>query len=113
VKLERALRSITALIVESCDPEAVLLFGSYAKGLDTPDSDLDLLVVGEFRESHHPRGLEVRELMRRFPIRIDLHFVTPAEVRAAPADPQGFLSSALTSSIPLYRKGADGQGATA
>lgn len=32
-------------VVGACEPEAVLLFGSVARGDDGPDSDLDLMVV--------------------------------------------------------------------
>jgi predicted nucleotidyltransferase len=108
VKLERALRGITALIVQCCDPEAVLLFGSYAKGQDNLDSDLDILVIGGFRGSPHLRAHEVRELLRRYPIRIDLHLVTPEEVAVESRKPYGFLSSALASSRVMYKKAEKG-----
>jgi uncharacterized protein len=108
VKLERALRSITALIVQCCDPEAVLLFGSYAKGQDNLDSDLDFLVVGDFRDSPYLRGHEVRGLLRRYPIRIDLHLVTPEEVAAESRKPHGFLNSVMASGRILYKKAGEG-----
>ena len=104
MKPDQALRSITALIVQGCDPEAVLLFGSYAKGQNNLDSDLDFLVIGNFPESRHLRGHEVQELMRRYPIRIDLHLVTPEEVAIESRKPYGFLSSVLASSVTLYQR---------
>jgi predicted nucleotidyltransferase len=104
MKLERALHSITDLIVQCCDPEAILLFGSYAKGQDSPDSDLDILVIGDFRESPYLRGREIRELLRRYPIRIDLHLVTPEEMKAESRKPYGFLHSVLASSVMIYQK---------
>lgn len=104
MKLEQALRSITALIVRCCDPEAVLLFGSYAKGQGDPDSDLDFLVIGDFRESPYLRTHEVRELLRCYPIRIDLHLVTPEEVAVESRKPYGFLSSVLASGRIMYEK---------
>jgi len=36
---------MTAVIVQEVDPEAIVLFGSYATGQATPDSDVDLLVI--------------------------------------------------------------------
>lgn len=42
-KLDRAVRRI----VEIAKPQLVILFGSYAEGRATEDSDLDLLVVAE------------------------------------------------------------------
>lgn len=108
MKLEKTLRSLTALIVECCDPEAVLLFGSYAKGQGNLESDLDLLVIGDFPESPYLRGHEVRELLLRYPIRIDLHLVTPDELDGESRKPYGFLSSVLTSSRIIYKKAGKG-----
>jgi predicted nucleotidyltransferase len=45
------LRRVTPLIVTACDPEKIMLFGSYAKGQQNRDSDLDILVIGDFRGS--------------------------------------------------------------
>ena len=108
MKLEQPLRSITELIVQCCDPEAVLLFGSYAKGQYNLDSDLDLLVIGDFRKSPFLRGLEVRELLRRYPICIDLHLVTPEEMAAESRKPHGFISSVLSSSRIMYERAGEG-----
>ena len=108
MNIEQVLHSITALIVQCCDPEAVLLFGSYAKGQDNLNSDLDLLVIGDFRESPYLRGHEVRALLRRYPIRIDLHLVTPNEVAVESRKPHGFLSSVLASSRTIYEKAEKG-----
>lgn len=104
MKPERALRSITGLIVRCCDPEAVLLFGSYAKGQENRHSDLDILVIGDFRESPHLRGHELRELLGRYPLRIDLHLVTPEEMAVDSCKPYGFLSSVCGSGVRLYTR---------
>ena len=108
MKLEQALRSITELIVQCCDPEAVLLFGSYAKGQDNLDSDLDILVIGDFLEAPRLRGHEAQGLLQRYPIRIDLHLVTPEEVAIESRKPYGFLSSVLASSRIIYKKADEG-----
>lgn len=42
---EATIQQVKACIVEACDPEAILLFGSAARGEARPGSDLDLLVV--------------------------------------------------------------------
>lgn len=44
---EDMLQEITREIVDTVDPVAVILFGSYAKGVAGPNSDLDFLVVEE------------------------------------------------------------------
>jgi uncharacterized protein len=104
MKLAGVLGRITALIVQTCDPETIVLFGSYAKGQENAESDLDILVIGNFYASHFLRGQELRELLHRYPMRIDLHVVTPQEVAAEAARPLGFLRSALASGIILYSR---------
>jgi len=42
---EELLTRIVDTIVKEADPEQVYLFGSYARGQATDDSDLDLLIV--------------------------------------------------------------------
>lgn len=39
------IRGLAARIVRRFRPERVILFGSYAYGTPTPDSDIDLLVI--------------------------------------------------------------------
>jgi predicted nucleotidyltransferase len=39
------LDEVLALIVSEASPERVILFGSYARGDNTPHSDIDLLIV--------------------------------------------------------------------
>lgn len=104
MKPEGVLRRITALIVQSCDPERVVLFGSYAKGQANVDSDLDILVIGDFHGSQFLRGRELHELLHQYPIRIDLHLVTSDEVTMELQSPFGFLSSVLASGLCLYSR---------
>ena len=42
---EALLNEMTAVIVREVNPEAIVLFGSYASGRATADSDVDLLVI--------------------------------------------------------------------
>jgi len=102
MKIDGVLQKITALIVQSCNPERIVLFGSHAKGQANLESDLDILVIGDFHKSRFLRGQELRELLHFYPIRIDLHVVTQEEVDAESVRPFGFLSSALASGMCLY-----------
>ena len=42
---EKAIRQAVKRIVRAAQPNKVILFGSYARGDFTPDSDLDLMVI--------------------------------------------------------------------
>ncbi len=58
----------------------VVLFGSYARGAATDDSDVDLLVIVPFEGKSAPRSVEMRMKLRpAFPV--DLIVRTPETVR--------------------------------
>lgn len=103
-KLEKTLRSITDIIVQHCEPDEIILFGSYAKGCDRLDSDLDILVIGDFRQSKFIRNLELNELLNQFPIRIDIHLLTSGEFEIECQKPFLFLNTLQFQSISLYKK---------
>ena len=43
--LKSAIRRMVEQIVDAFHPEKVILFGSHARGMATPESDVDVLVV--------------------------------------------------------------------
>jgi len=70
-------------IVSELRPEKIILFGSYAYGTPTPDSDVDLFVVMETEAKQAERYRTVSTLLhpRRFPV--DIIVRTPKEVDEA------------------------------
>ena len=70
-------------IVSELKPEKIILFGSYAYGKPTPDSDVDLLVVietnGKNKEMYHA----VSSLLYPREYRVHIVVKTPKEVEAA------------------------------
>jgi predicted nucleotidyltransferase len=61
-------------------PEKIVLFGSYAYGTPTEDSDLDLLIIKETELPRRMRGREVRKHLRGMKIAVDLLVYTNQEV---------------------------------
>ena len=60
-------------------PERIILFGSYAYGTPTADSDVDLLVVMSFEGDSARKAAEIRRVVRAgFPV--DLLVRTPAQL---------------------------------
>lgn len=59
--------------------ERVILFGSYARGEITEDSDVDLLVVAETSLPAHKRYTAVRRLVVDVPAAFDIIVKTPNE----------------------------------
>jgi uncharacterized protein len=82
-------------LVAAAQPLQVLLFGSVARGVDGPDSDLDLLVVLPEVDRHRRHELTVR-LARAIsaPVPVDLLVTDPAEI-AERGDLPGILRVAL------------------
>ena len=68
-------------IVSELKPEKIILFGSYAYGNPTPDSDVDLLVIMKTKAREIDRYIAVSNLLypRQFPV--DILVKTPKEVK--------------------------------
>src|SRR6266508_6843292 len=77
------LPSAIERIVSELKPEKIILFGSYAYGDPTPDSDVDLLVIMKTKAKEIDRYVAVSNLLypRQFPV--DILVKTPKEVEAA------------------------------
>jgi predicted nucleotidyltransferase len=66
-------------IQEALHPKKIVLFGSYADGRATEDSDIDLLVVAETSLPDAKRYGWVRQLLRDIPAAFDIVVKTPTE----------------------------------
>ena len=83
-------------------PEKIILFGSYAEGTPTEDSDVDLLVVMAISESQSRRqAVEIRQrIPRRF--RMDLIVRSPEEIAYRVAHNDWFLREIMQQGQVLY-----------
>ncbi len=61
------------------EAERVILFGSYARGTVTDDSDVDLLVVADTNLPPRERYAAVRRLVADVPVSFDIVVKTPEE----------------------------------
>ena len=55
------IKNISASIVREFNPKQIVLFGSYAWGAPTPDSDVDLLVILPFEGKSWQMATAIRE----------------------------------------------------
>ena len=76
--LPKAVKRLAA----NLKPDKIILFGSYAYGNPTPDSDVDLLVIMKTRAKEIDRFVAVSNLLypREFPV--DIIVKTPKEIEA-------------------------------
>ena len=90
-------------VAEKFKPEKIVLFGSYAHGQPTEDSDVDLLVVMEHKGKSSEQALAIRRAVRRsFPL--DLIVKTPRETKARLKQHDVFITSAMTQGRTLYER---------
>jgi predicted nucleotidyltransferase len=92
-------------IVLNLNPEKIILFGSYAYGNPTPDSDVDLLVIMRTKAKDVDRYVAVSNLLypRQFPV--DILVKTPREIeKESRKKGNFFLREILTKGKVLYER---------
>jgi len=60
-KIADRLLPYLRVIVQQFNPQRIILFGSYAYGQPRPDSDVDLLIVKELRQSPLKEAIAIRQ----------------------------------------------------
>ncbi len=74
------IQQVSDEIARRFQPERIILFGSYAYGTPTEDSDVDLLVVMPFEGRKSQQAIEIRRAVRaKFPM--DLIPITPERLK--------------------------------
>jgi predicted nucleotidyltransferase len=106
---DELLREVTERIVEALAPERVTLFGSYAHGKPTPDTDVDLLIVMESDERLSKRRRAVSHLFREHPFPMDIIVRTPQEMRRSLERVDPFIHDILQRGKVLYDRSTRGQ----
>jgi predicted nucleotidyltransferase len=88
--VSKTLPQAVKKIAETLKPEKIILFGSYAYGNPTPDSDVDLLVIMNTTAKQTERYLAVSRVLspRQFPV--DIIVKTPAEIKYALSNKENF-----------------------
>lgn len=68
----RLIRKMTNQIVEKFNPDAIILFGSYADGNPNANSDVDLLVIMETPQGELETALEISRALQPLPFSVDI-----------------------------------------
>lgn len=93
-------------IVKHLQPERVILFGSYATGLQGPGSDVDLLVVVRMKGAKRSKEVELYRLLAGIGLPKDIVVVTPDDVEEYRHVPGTIIQSALEQGKVLYERSA-------
>lgn len=106
---ERDLATLTRRLVRVFHPQLIILFGSRAYGKPRPDSDLDLLLVMDDVTSKGRRSGEIRAQLRSFPVSLDVHTRTLAELTRRLAMGDDFIQEIVGRGEQIYpKRGANG-----
>ena len=98
------IRKAAQKIVDEVDPEKIILFGSFAYGEPTPDSDVDLLIIMHSKLRPHARTVLVSEVLNPRPFPVDLIVRTPAEVEERLRMRDCFFEEILSKGKVLYER---------
>lgn len=102
----KILDDIVRRLSRDYEPEQMILFGSYAYGEPTDESDIDLLIVKDTGESPLQRWTNVRKLVSD--LRIGFAFsplvVTPSELEKQLKKGDSFFEDILVKGKKLYAR---------
>jgi predicted nucleotidyltransferase len=90
--------------VDAVHPEKIILFGSFAYGKPTPDSDVDLLVIMESDQGVHARMVQLSKILSPRPFPVDLITRTPAELQERLGIGDCFFKEVMTKGKVLYER---------
>lgn len=101
-EIERMVRTV----VTGFNPEMVVLFGSYARGEAGPNSDVDLLVVMDVKQTRRRAATEIDRALAGRSLPLDLIVVTPEDVRQRRHSVGTIIAPALDEGRILYQRDA-------
>jgi predicted nucleotidyltransferase len=76
---QEQLDEIKRRIVENFKPQKIILFGSYANGTPTEDSDVDLLIIKDSELPARIQNRKVRKILTGLKIPVDVIVKTTKE----------------------------------
>ena len=95
------IRTVSRQMAREFRPHQIVLFGSYAQGKATKDSDVDLLVVLPFKGNPVHKSVQIRMKIRP-PFPMDLLVRTPKTIRERVAMGDSFVQDILQNGKVLY-----------
>lgn len=103
--IEKAkINEIVSKIALHFDPDKIILFGSYASGNATNDSDLDLLIIQETELPRHKRSFNIQKSLKGSMIPMDILVYTSKEFEDERNQKNSFLHSLIQNSEILYER---------
>ncbi|HAB50620.1 MAG: hypothetical protein A2315_05800 [Ignavibacteria bacterium RIFOXYB2_FULL_35_12] len=103
-EIDKVTKQIVSKLRAQYDPEKVILFGSYARGNATSDSDIDLLIIKDTNLRFIDRWVAVQKILsdssRKFAI--ETLVLTPHEIEERLSHDDQFIEEILQHGKVLY-----------
>ena len=102
--IKTLIQRITKKIASKYKPDKIILFGSYAYGKPTKDSDVDLLIIKKTKARHIDRAIKIREIIKdenRF-VAIEPLVYNPQEISKRIEMEDDFIITIMEKGVVLY-----------
>jgi len=97
------IQQISDIIVENIHPCKIILFGSYARGDATDDSDLDLLIVKKEVSNKRAEMVQARRLLSPLRVPVDILVASEDHLNSSWKDyPGTYLYDVTREGVVLY-----------
>lgn len=97
----RTIRTYCDAVAREFQPRKIVLFGSYAYGQPTPDSDVDLLVILPFRGNDVAKAIQIRSRFQT-PFPMDLLVRKPKFIVTRLRERDMFIEQIMTQGRVMY-----------
>jgi uncharacterized protein len=101
----RDIEQVARRLGDAANAESVILFGSYARGNPSENSDVDFLVIAPSDQPRFKRSRELYQLFKPYPFGMDILVYTPEEVHQDKANPLTFIAAVMKEGKVVYARG--------
>ena len=103
IETNKIVKRFINLIIKKFNPKKIIIFGSFARGDYHKESDLDLVIVGEFKERFIDRIGKIIEL-NDSDLEIEAMVYTEEEFQKMIQEKRPFIEQVLEEGIVVYEK---------
>lgn len=100
---KKTIKNIVKEVVDACNPELVILFGSYGRGKPKKDSDLDIFVVADLPGTDSEKIRYVRRVVTKRGFGFDVVVRSSNELKRALSGRDWFIQEIVREGKVLYK----------